>query len=195
MPSGHYHETAFALAAPEPGSSMGPWFVRKNTISAKLRDRLIEELNINSAYTDRSKQGLRVAWARFLECSDAIKRAKKLSDAGNWPTDIPAFTEYLIVDIFIGKTTWYNSYIKIFEPINVTSDFAEMKAWLDDDHPQEEETEDIWGVLKSSYTMEELREWMSCGGTLKKKKNRRSVTPDRDARSKGKQPAHRKKKV
>ena len=104
MPSGHYYETP---SAPEPGSSIGPWFVHKNTISPKLRDCLIEELGINSAYTDRTKQGLQVAWARYLECSDAIKRAQKLSDAGNWPTDIPPFTEYLIVDIFIGKTTWY----------------------------------------------------------------------------------------
>ena len=195
MPSSHYHETPSALPAPESGSSMGPWFVCKNMISLKLRDCLIEELDINSAYTDQRRQGLRVAWARFLECSDAIKWAKKLSDAGNWPTDISAFTEYLIVDIFIGKMTWYHSYVKIFKPINVNSDFAEMKAWLDNNHPQEEETEDIWGVLKSSYIMEELCESMSGGGTLKKKKNRCSVTPDQDAHSKEKQSAHRKKKV
>lgn len=58
------------------------------------------------------------------------------------------------------------------------------------EHPKEDETEDIWGVLKSSYIIEDLHEWMNNSGTLKKKKNRHSVTPDQDAHSKGKQPAH-----
>lgn len=124
MPSVHYNETPSAPSAPEQGSSMGPWFIHRNTITKELQEHPIEELDINPAYTDHTKQGLCVAWARYLECSEAIKWAKKLPHAGNWPTDILAFSKYLIVDIFIGKTTWYSSYIKIFDPINVNPHFV-----------------------------------------------------------------------
>jgi hypothetical protein len=129
-----------------------------------------------------------------VECSQAIKRAKTMSEAGNWPTEIPSFTEYLIIDIFIGKTTWYSSYVKIFEPINTVSAFSDMKAWLDDEEPQEQETEDIWGVLQSSYTIEDMHAWVNNGGTLQKKR-KRSLTPDCDVHSKGKQRAYRKKQL
>ncbi|KIM35862.1 hypothetical protein M413DRAFT_32101 [Hebeloma cylindrosporum] len=76
----------------------------------------------------RTKQGLRFAWHRYLECSEAIKCAKSMSDSGVWPTDLPSFTEYLIVDVFISKTSWYNNYIKTFEPIDTISAYSLMKA-------------------------------------------------------------------
>jgi hypothetical protein len=117
-----------------------------------------------------------------------------MSEAGNWPTEILSFTEYLIIDIFIGKTMWYSSYVKIFEPIDTVSAFVDMKAWLDDDDPQAHETEDIWGVLQSSYTIEDMHAWVNNGGNLQKKK-RHSLTPDREDHSKGKQRAHRKKQL
>ena len=90
-----------------------------------------------------------------LGTSQAIKHARTTSEAGNWPTDIPPFTEYLIVDIFIGKTTWYTSYVKISEPIDTVSDFVDIKAWLDDEDPQKQETKDIWGTFQSLYTIED----------------------------------------
>jgi len=177
VPIGHYIETPSGF---EQGSSADPWFIGKNTISPKLCKRLVEELNINPQYTERARQGLRFAWGRYLECSAAIQRAKTMFDAGNWPTDIPSFGEYLIVDVFIGKTTWYNTYVKIFEPIDTISTYSNMKAWLDDDNVDDDETEDIWGILHSSYTMEDLREWLSNGGVLKKKRNKRSSSPEKE---------------
>ena len=107
-----------------------------------------------------------------------------MSAAGNWPTEIPAFTDSLIVDIFIGKTTWYGSYVKIFEPIDTVKEFLDMKAWLDEDHPSNQETEEIWGILQSTYTIEDMHTWVNNGGTLQQK-NKHSPTPD--DRSKEKQ--------
>ena len=178
----------------EPGSSTGAWFIKRNTISSQLQDRLVEELNINPLYADRdhTKPGLRTAWGRYQECLQAIKHAKAMSAAGNWPTEIPPFTDSLIIDIFIGKTTWYGTYVKIFEPIDTVKDFLDMKAWLDEEQPSNVETEEIWGVLQSTYTIEDMRTWVNRGGTLQQKK-KRSPTPD--DRSKGKQQAHRKKNL
>ena len=190
MPSGRYPVPAAGF---QQGSSGDQWFVGRNNISNKLRERLIEELNINPLYTDRNKQGLRFAWGRYLECSDAIRRARAMDEAGTWPADIPPFTDYLIVDVFIGKTSWYTNYVKIFEPVNTISAFSNMKVWLDDEDPHSDDTEDVWGELLSSYKMEDLREWVDNNGRLKKK--RRSPTPPEDSRSKGKQRAHRKKNL
>ena len=191
MPSAHYPVPSPSF---QQGSSGDQWFIGRNNISHKLRERLVEELNINQLYTDRSKQGLRFAWGRYLECSEAIKRARAMDEAGTWPADIPSFTEYLVVDIFIGKTTWYNNYIKIFEPVNTISAFSSMKAWLDDENPHPDDTEEIWGEDLSSFKMEDLREWVKNNGHLKKR--RCSSTPaEEDNRSKGKQHAHRKKPV
>jgi hypothetical protein len=187
MPSAQYNPPSSAF---EQGSSADTWFKGRNTISPKLHARLVEELGINPLYTDRNKPGLQFAWGRYLECSQALKRAKGMSKAGTWPTDIPPFTDYLVVDVFIGKTTWYTSYVKIFEPVTTVPEFVDMKAWLDDDDPQEQETEDIWGIFQTSYTIEDLRTWVNNGGTLHKK---RSPTPE--DRSKGKQRAHRKKQL
>ena len=190
MPSGRYLEPA---APSQQGSSADAWFIGKNNISPKLRERLVEELNINPLYTDRLKTGLRFAWGRYLECSGAIKRAKEMTEAGTWPTDIPSFTEYLIVEVFIGKTTWYQNYIKIFEPVDTISAFSNMKAWLDEEDPHPDDTEDVWGEALPSYKMEDLREWVNNNGRLKKQ--RRSPTPDQDSHAKGKQCAHRKRQL
>ena len=116
-----------------------------------------------------------------------------MDEAGTWPADIPPFTDYLIIDVFIGKTSWYTNYVKIFEPVNTISAFSNMKAWLDDEDPHSDDTKDVWGELLSSYKMEDLREWVDNNGRLKKK--RRSLTPPEDSRSKGKQRAHRKKNL
>jgi hypothetical protein len=193
MPSAHYNQPpSQPLSRFEQGSSGDAWFSGRNTITTKLRARLVEELTINPLYTkEHTKGGLRFAWGRYVECSQAIKRAKTISEAGNWPTEIPPFTEYLIVDIFIGKTTWYTSYVKIFEPVDTVSDFVDMKTWLDDEEPQQQETEDVWGTYQSSYTIEDLRSWVTNGGSLPKKK--RSLTPE--DHSKGKQRVHRRKNL
>jgi len=191
MPSGRY---PVPLTGFQQGASSDQWYIGKNTISEKLRERLVEELNINPLYADRNsrnKQGLRFAWGLFLECTDAIDRGRAMNEAGTWPADIPPFTESIVVDIFIGKSTWYTNYVKIFEPIRKIPTFSHMKAWLNDENPDPEDTVEIWGVDLGLYKMDDLREWVKNDGILKKK--RRSLTPEEDSRSKGKQRAHRKK--
>jgi hypothetical protein len=160
MPSGRYMDfpPRFQQAPPafQQGSSADPWFLGRNTISPKLRECLIEELNINPLYTDHSKQGLQFAWGRYLECQKAIDQAKEMSESGIWPNDMPSYTEFLIVDIFISKTTWYTNYVKTFEPIQINDLYSDMKVWLDDENPSHDDTEDVWGMYSSTYSMEDV---------------------------------------
>ena len=100
-----------------------------------------------------------------------------MSAAGNWLTEISLFTDFFTINIFIEKTTWYGTYVKIFEPIDIVKDFLDMKAWLDEEQPSNVETEEIWGVLQLTYTIKDMHAWMNSGGTLQQKK-KRSPTPD-----------------
>ena len=85
----------------------------------------------------------------------------------------------------------YASYVKIFGPVDTVSDFVEMKAWLDDEDPQEQETENIWSTFQSLYTIEDLCAWVTNGGTLPRKNC--SLTAE-DC-SKGKHKAHQRQNL
>jgi hypothetical protein len=58
MPSVHFNQPPPTF---EQGSSLGTWFIGRNTMSPQLRARLVEELNINPLYTDHTKPSLRFA--------------------------------------------------------------------------------------------------------------------------------------
>jgi hypothetical protein len=66
MPSAHFNQPPPTF---EQGSSLGAWFIGRNTMSPQLHARLVEELNINPLYTDFTKPGLRFAWGHYVECS------------------------------------------------------------------------------------------------------------------------------
>ena len=128
MPSAHYSQPPAKF---EQGSSGDAWFIGRNTISAQLQAHLVEELNINPLYTkEHTKGGLQFAWGHYLECSQAIKHAKTISEAGNLPTDIPPFTEYLIVNIFIGKTTHGTVASKTAPMFACSSKILSFNEWI-----------------------------------------------------------------
>jgi hypothetical protein len=177
------------LPAVEQGSSSGHWFIGKDKIAPALRMRLVEELNINSNYTNRSATDLRFAWGRYLECTAALAQAKEMVEAGSWPSDIPAFTEWLVIEVFIGRSTWYANYIPAFGAIaDEDTEFSEMRDWLDSppDQVLRSDTERLWGIQdRSSFTMEDIKQWQENGGTLDKNYNP-SPSPEPGHSSKGK---------
>jgi hypothetical protein len=189
--SGSHISAGHSLSLPsvEQGSSSGHWFVGKDKIAPALRMRLVEELNINSNYTNRSATGLRFAWGRYLECTAALARAKEMVEAGSWPSDIPAFTEWLVIEVFIGRSTWYANYIPAFGAIaDEETDFPAMRDWLDSPPEQvhRSDTEHLWGIQNQlNFTMEDIKKWQDNGGTLDKNYNP-SSSPEPDQSSKGK---------
>jgi hypothetical protein len=162
-------------------------------MAPQLQDRLIEELNINVLFTDRSKTGIRVCWGRFLEITRSIDLARSISEAGNWPVDLPTFSELLIIEVFIGKSAWhkYKSQFSL-----VKQYYPEMINWLNQEFTHEEEDRETWGDYRSKYTLEDLKEFLDLGGRLKKtrKESRpRSSEEEDHTPSKGKGKSHKKK--
>jgi hypothetical protein len=175
------------------GSSNSFTFNGRN-MTPELRDRLIEELGIDILFTDRSKTGIRVCWGRYLEISRVIDLARSIHEAGNWPADLPSFSEVLIIEVFISKSAWYNyksqfSLVKKYYP--------DMIQWLNQELTQEDEDQDTWGEYRSKYTLEDLKEFLDLGGRLKKTRTQsrpRSSDEDNHSTTKGKGRAHKKKK-
>lgn len=173
----------------EQGSSLGHWFIGKDKLSPALKNRLVEELNLNANYTNRSATGLRFAWGRYLECTAALARAKEMVAVGSWPSDIPAFTEWMVIEVFIGRSTWYANYVPAFGAIaDEETAFPEMRDWLDSppDQVLRSDTEHLWGIRDQlSFTMEEIKKWQDNGGTLDKNYSP-TPSPELDGSSKGK---------
>ena len=88
------------------------------TITPALRKSLIQELGINATYTNCSAPGLWFAWGRYQECVAAIAKAREMVTAGNWPADLPPFTEFIVIEVFIGKSPWHANYVKAFLKIS-----------------------------------------------------------------------------
>ena len=144
----------------EQGSSLGHWFIGKHKRSPPLKKHLLEELILSAAYINCSATGLRFAWGDYLECTAALARAKEMVEAGNWPSDIPAFSGWMVIEVFIGRSTWYANYIPAFGAIaDEETAFPERRDWLDSPPEQvhHSDTEHLWGIQDQvSFTMEEI---------------------------------------
>ena len=175
------HITSAGHSSVEQGSSLGHWLIGKDKLSPALRKHLVEELNLNAAYTNRSATGLHFVWGHYLECTAAL--------AGNWPSDIPAFTEWMVIEVLIGRSTWYANYVPAFGAIaDEEAAFPEMRDWLDSPPEQvlRSDTKHLWGIRDQlSFTMEEIKKWQENGGTLDKNYSP-TPSPEPDGSSKGK---------
>jgi len=159
-------------------------------MTSSLRDRLIEELGIDVHFTDRTKTGIRVCWGRYLEITRSIELARSIGDAGNWPSDLPSFSELLIVEVFIGKSAWhkYKNHFSL-----VKQYYPDLISWLNQEFTEEDEDRETWGEYRGKYSLEDLKEFLDLGGKLKKTRTRSSDEEDRTP-SKGKGKMSHKKK-
>ncbi|KAF8867883.1 hypothetical protein CPB84DRAFT_1819655 [Gymnopilus junonius] len=114
-------------------------------------------------------------WLKYKECLKAIQAAKELQFSGRWPTrsGFPHFTEQIIIDIFIPKTTWYKTYAKIF-PI-VEGDAPAMRAWLEKNVHTPEEDLKLWGYNQNEYEESDLRWWLEERNLLKDKTSKEDM--------------------
>jgi hypothetical protein len=160
-------------------------------MSSMLRDRLVEELGIDAFFTDRNMSGIRFCWGRYLAITNAIEQAFITSKAGSWPSDLPAFNEVLIIEVFISKSAWYNQKNNFAA---VKKHYPDMVAWLNQDTTDEDEDRDVWGEYREKYKLEDLKEYLDLGGRLKRTRTSRPQSPDDEhSPHKGKGKSHKKK--
>ena len=174
--------------------SSNPFAFTGQNMTSMLRDRLVEELGINIFFTDRSMTGIHFCWGRYLAITKAIEQAQITSKAGSWPSDLPAFSEVLIVEVFMSKSSWHNQKNNFAA---VKKNYPDMVAWLNQDISYEDEDRDVWGEYREKYKLEDLKEYLDLGGSLRLQRMRMSSCPQSsdDERSphKGKGKSHKKK--
>jgi hypothetical protein len=175
--------------------SSNPYAFTGRNMAPELQDRLIDEFGINTLFTDRTKTGIRVCWGRYREISRSIDLARSISEAGNWPVDLPTFSELLIVEVFIGKSAWhkYKSQFAL-----VKQYYPDMIYWLNKELTDEAEDQETWGEYRSKYTLEDLKEFLDLGGKLRKTRppSRPRSSDEEDhspTKGKGKGKSHKKK--
>ncbi|KAF8805805.1 hypothetical protein BYT27DRAFT_7224681 [Phlegmacium glaucopus] len=88
-----------------------------------------------------------------------------------------------IILLFIGKSTWYDSWIKTFPNV---AKYPEMVKWLKSEGDQNSDLE-VWGQSQSSYSFSDLITWLGNEGTL--------VVEEKAKKGKGKEKEKGKEKV
>jgi hypothetical protein len=128
---------------------------------------------------DRGKKGMRFYWGRYVECKRAIEKAKTVNQAGNWPSDIPRFSEEHVIEDFIGKSAWHQNYGPNFDLVD--NHYPELKEWLNLSESTVDENKETWGIHKDEYTFVDLKEFLENEGKLHSGKprpsGRKSPTP------------------
>ena len=110
--------------------------------------------------------------------ADMVAECKWPGEVGKYPNK----TE--IIGLFVAKTTWHNSYAKIFP---AAEGYEDMLAWLRGESDCKSDLE-LWGVVKSKYTLADLGEWLT------KQKGKKVVKPATKSAAKSAKGAKEKEK-
>ena len=139
----------------------------KRTIDENLLRRLkTAGLQINESLCYDTSPGLQVMYQRYIHIHKIQAQVADMIAERKWPADVgkyPNKTE--IIGLFVAKTTWHNSYAKLFP---TAEGYEDMLAWLEGD-PNSKSDLELWGVTKLKYTLVDLEEW------LKKQKGKKVV--------------------
>ena len=139
----------------------------KRSIDENLLGRLkAAGLTINESLCYDTNPSVQVMYQRYThifeiqgQIADMVAENKWLKQFGKYPNK----TE--VIGLFVAKTTWHNSYAKVFPMVD---GYEDMVAWLEG-HADAKSDLDLWGVAKPKYTITGLGEW------LKKQKGKKAV--------------------
>ena len=110
-------------------------------------------------------------YTRYLAYFDALTTSRKMQRDGTWPEGLRVPGDSDIRLLFIGKSTWHDSWSKTFPHLK---DYPKMKKWLTDDEDCLDDVE-LWGSNLKSYHFPELILWLKQGGSLKKGAKKEAV--------------------
>jgi len=104
---------------------------------------------------------------RYTTCCDACSKIKETT---GWDTSLfdsgrVAPTERDVIELFIGKSAWHNSWTPKFKAI--ITKYPQMQQWLEGD-VSGPTTKEVWGVADDglSLKLKDLETWIRNGGIL-----------------------------
>jgi len=114
---------------------------------------------------------LKQHYARYLAYLTALTTLRKMKKDRTWPEGLRVPGDSDIRLLFIGKSTWHDSWSKTFPHLK---DHPEMKKWLTDDEDCLDDF-DLWGSNLKTYHFPDLILWLKQGGSLKKQAKKGAV--------------------
>jgi hypothetical protein len=114
---------------------------------------------------------LKQHYTRYLAYLNTLATLRKMQRDGTWTEGLRVPSDSDIRLLFIGKSTWHDSWSKTFPHLK---DHPEMKKWLTDDEDCLDDVE-LWGSNLKAYHFPELTLWLKQGGSLKKQAKRGAV--------------------
>jgi hypothetical protein len=119
------------------------------------RDHIISILNIPTHLLDRSGNGIRQAYTKYLAYIDAKNAMDKVVADGKWPlTKAPTHED--IVEVFISKSAFFKNYQPYFPHIE---NHPSLHRWLKNDANPPSDIE-AWGVAKNVYMFRDLKDYL-----------------------------------
>jgi hypothetical protein len=121
------------------------------------------ELNIPSnMLRSGAPLSLQANYSRYLVYLETCQKWEDTKKAGTWPPGLKTPTSMDIILLFIGKTTWYDSWTKTFPAV---AKYPEMAQWLQSGEGHKSDLE-VWGSVQNVYHFSDLITWLENGGTL-----------------------------
>ncbi|TFK31828.1 hypothetical protein BDQ12DRAFT_671559 [Crucibulum laeve] len=109
------------------------------------RLKLAQLLGVNECFLSDVSQkhsGLPIAYGCYKAYLNAHRAFDQLTASGKWPSKYKLPVEEDIIQLFIGKTTFYENYCRLFSKI---SDYPKMLQWLNGETPgSDNEDIDVW---------------------------------------------------
>lgn len=105
-------------------------------------------------------------YRRYVAYIDALAKFKSMQKNGSWPDGLKKPSNFNIQCLFIGKSTWHDSWSKTFPHLN---NHPDMKKWLMEDEDCCD-TAELWGCPERIFNFQDLIAWVQKGGSLKKGK-------------------------
>jgi hypothetical protein len=130
---------------------------------------------------------LHVIYKWYTVGNNIMNEVEKMVNAHKWPRELrkpPNQAE--IIRLFVAKTTWYKSYVKVFSRLK--DEHKDMKAWLQEDPDNTLDDLDVWedvGAGRSQYILTDLKDWLDLQDN-KKKPTKKLTTAKKKRVEKGK---------
>ena len=125
-------------------------------------------LRINKTLANCQSKSLRIAFAKYTACLEAVQLYEHIVAEGKWPSQYEKVTVPDIRKLFVSKSVWHAQYVPCFQ--NITN-YGEMLAWLEyapsdgdsNDHAMDVDApndEAVWGMKKAIYHFVDLKKWL-----------------------------------